>query len=311
MMRVMALMLPIFGLALGPAMAATSVEPWLPIAGVALEGNTAPFNLYGATSAAANYEITQWGYPAEMEPFQQTLFGAWVSNNAGEDVWWSGQKVAIKQDDSNEACLDAAGNPQEYDSFVAPAPNAVNSVYGNNTKFPTLDQLASLNLNGQVTLYAAGQASGAPCGWNATSVAFQLILSDNAVQPPQMIWYFVEIAKCDPGCNDPQADTTSTQWYWTGAAAPSPNASATLVQFGMTDGIALYGEARLTAVGASETVTINLLPRLAAMITSGAYGMDPNVADWRVVGETIGQSTWGNMVTATVWNGFMLSWTLN
>jgi hypothetical protein len=109
--------------------------------------------------------------------------------------------------------------------------------------------------------------------------------------------------------------TPQVTWFWTGASQPAPhlvvNRSGVtqLVNFGVSDVLQSYGESEMTTFGEAN-YSWNFLPRLSAFITSGAYGIDANLADWRVASFDYGETAWGNAILSASWQGFLINWTL-
>ena len=322
---------------------AQPIAPFAPPAGFALSStvqhdpNGRPL-LYGGTSPAANWNIAPMGGPGDFTSLAPIPGGGW-----GAGAPWAAIRVTpgpggftetIRQDGSHAACRNANGGPEEFDLFIQPNsrnstyPQGVNpAFYARQEDFPALGQLASLKVNGTFTLLAGGPAASfSPCAVNHAGASYGLILLDSAVSPRQMFWYGVDLAHvCVPP--PPPASTADYRsclqgqahphvwWYWTGLQSPGRQVSrdatgaVNLVNFAVGDTPQSVGLTTISDHG-PHALSLDFLPRLAALIGSGKDGIDPDLDHWKLAGVTLGQALWGNTVLATSWQGFVPVWTL-
>ncbi len=318
---VLPLLLPSFCLA-------QQQQPFKPPAGFALFTNFAGTGktLDGATSPNANWTVIVSAQPGSIGAFGppvQTSPGQWSSRAAwGEldvDATTQPQTVTISQDGSAHACATPSGGISEYDMDVSPDRKAVDhSIAASKKDFPPLSALSSLNLTGTLKINAAGPASGVtPCTINHANLHISAEFIDEAVQPPQMLWYGINVARvCEPNPIDTAAtlrDDTQYQnclanppgltWFWNGRR------TGKLVNYGVSEPIQAYG-GNVTPGSRPVSLSLDLLPHIEALITSGRSGIDPNLQDWRLAATNYGQALWGNTVLSTTWQGFIPTWTL-
>jgi hypothetical protein len=306
-------------------------QPFLPVAGFTLESDQNGA-LYSPTSAAANLHFTQWGNVGEMAPFQD-FGGLWMASGTCCDVSvrFHDGRQGPEYDESLTVggallpCTTNSGQTREVDLYVEPSPNDLNSAYYATIQdFPSLAQLATLSTQGSFDAVSSEAANAPYCVFNSAHATYQLVLTDKAVTPEQILWYdlgMFHICNRNPNL---QPDipyevcanaTPQVTWFWTGASQPAPhlvvNRSGVtqLVNFGVSDVLQSYGESEMTTFGEAN-YSWNFLPRLSAFITSGAYGIDANLADWRVASFDYGETAWGNAILSASWQGFLINWTL-
>lgn len=292
--------------------------------------------VYGA-QPVANWHFTQWGAPGDFAPMALDQPG----NNRWSSIQsWAAVHVSqsngtftetMLQDGSNAPCDTPQGHPSEFDLLIEPnrasalTVGAVNPLYGSNQNFPPLSRLANFTVSGVFTIDAARPGSlNRGCRANHAGAAYGITLVDNKVTPHEIFWYSVQIAHLcvdQPGgskdygnCTRANQNPTPT-WYWTGTQGPNRQVSGdgaghvAAVNFAITDTLRNFG---MDLVTGSQPVPISadFLPRLAELISSGDYGIDPDLDDWHLGSVTFGQSLWGDTLLSTSWRGFIPQWTL-
>jgi hypothetical protein len=296
--------------------------------------------LYGGTTPGANWFFADMGAPGDLPPLSYKAA-------PGGGVWSSRQPWAavslrlaagvptemLRQNTAMLSCLTPGGQAKEYDLGIWPNgenpgyPSAVNPVYGSNRNFPRLSQLASLTISGVFTYDGASRPLPvSPCAVNHGGISLGIILIDNAVTPRQMFWYSLQLANaCLPiSADDPGRDFASCSagirhpqvwWYWTGRAGPGRQVSQdaagalTAVHFAVGDIMPAFGLREITG-HQPVPLSLDFLPRLAALIGSGKDGIDPDLSHWRLAGTGFGQSLWGDTAMGSTWQGFVPRWTL-
>jgi len=314
------------GVLIAGSAAAQTVQPYNPPTGYTLVSNRGALAQYGATSAVPNWRITQWGASGQMQNFAMKSSGNFESDNnfASAKVAPNGA-VTLVQDGAAISCTDAGGQPQEFDSLIEPVPAALNrAVYPTKAAFPSLAQLQSINVSGTVTVNEGRASPGSvPCELNQANVHYGIMLIDKAVSPTQMMWWGVPLAHfCEP---DPAAPddphyrhcmnrSPVAQWYWTGLTGrkhltKDKDGNIKIVNFAVSDVPGTFGLSEISG-NAPMALNVDFLPRLSALIGSGKFGIDPNLADWKVTEFSYGQSLWGDTYLSTTWQGFVPSWTV-
>ena len=282
--------------------ASEPIQPFSNPVGFAIASRIATDPMYGANTENANWHVTQWGAPGNFAPFAYGEGNEWFNGNS-----WASYHImqtsgiyseTIAQNSANMPCLTPSGAPAEHDFYIEPNgknskyPSAVNPTYGTNENFPNLAQLASFSAQGTFTANEGRSSpSATPCAVNSANALYTVILVNKNVIPEQMFWYEIGIARLcvpaspqDPGNHYESCEQgfthPSTAWYWTGTQGPNAKASANLVNFGASDPLPVLGTPFIDD-NLPHALTLNLLPRLVALISSGDYGIDPNLADWK------------------------------
>jgi hypothetical protein len=321
-------------------------QPFQDPAGFALQSNTMkgangrPL-LYGGTAPGANWFIADMGEPGDLPPLAETPAAdgtTWSSFNAAAGVRLNvvngAATATLRQNGAGLACSGPRGGVKEYDLAVWPNgenpgyPTAINAAYGSNRDFPALSQLAALSMSGTFTVDSITQPLAvSPCVINHAGAGLTVILVDDHAVPRQMFWYLLSFAKfCLPAAPDaPGPDYRNCQaaathprpaWFWTGASLPHRQIAGhgaggiSLLNFAVGEGMEPYGLAGGHAPGQPVPITVDLLPRLAQLIRSGKYGIDPDLSHWRLADAGFGQVIWGDTALSTTWRGFVPAWTL-
>ncbi len=305
--------------------------PFAPPNGFALlsshQLSTATFQpvITAESTAGANAQVGQWGAPGDFPPFTCGARGtATVCTSA--DPWSSFQTVEqngefseiVSQNGAAAPCTSARGWPSELDLFISP--KGLSPGYASKRDFPSLQQLAQFTSSGVFTVDEAGPSPGPQaCKANHAGATLGLMLIDDKVQPRQMFWYSVQLfAVCIPGTEDYDRCVANhahpqTAWVWTGTQGPRARVErnkagdAKLVNFDVVEPLSAYGQGPVRP-GQPTTLSLNFLAHLSGFISSGQYGVDPNLADWRLAGVTLGQALWGGTKMTTTWQGFWPSW---
>ena len=145
------------------------------------------------------------------------------------------------------------------------------------------------------------------CAVNKGGAVITLLFWNHQVRPIQVFFYQLILGG---GCG-PQLDPascggsakTDTPSFWL-PGKPITNAAGKVIEtnFGMNDFLSQYGYTRITDT--NPHLTLQMLPRLTAIIEQGSYGMDPNIAHWTLGGEYYGQII-GGIGLSTQWTGFI------
>lgn len=326
------------------AQATAPIQPFKPPVAFALQSNkTVGANgrpaLYGGTRPEANWYFAPMGNPGDLPALVAGPDGASGSTSAP----WGSAKFSLQNGVPTEtilqnggalACTNMMGSPHEYDISITPNgrspgyPTAVNTaVYASNKDFPKLSQLASFNLTGTFTVAAASQpVPVSPCRVNHAGAGYGVILIDDAVSPPQMFWYTVllvhvcmPVSAANPGkeYQNCQAirDSRTPIWFWSGSGGAGRHVTqdmlgrVSIAHYAVGDPLANYGVGSIDD-NQPHALSLDLLSRLSALITSGKDSIDPDLSHWRVAGVSYGQELWGDTLLSTTWQGFVPTWTV-
>lgn len=252
--------------------------------------------LYGATSPQANWNIAQWGIPNGLPSFYDG-----VSLNRSAGVLTLPHGVVLQQTTSRLSCGTTV--PPEFDLLAEP--NTSPTYPGYPSAALDVSHLANLaalsDLSFGIALRPlAMHVLGAGCQAPATAGIDQgvmlgaVILSDPSAG--QTLFYQVQfdVYRVQNGVT---TTTAPSYFYFTGSGGI----------YGYDDDATVYGQ-RQAQLGQSTPYHLALLPRLKQVIQQGqSYGMDQDLAHWYINGAYYGNSAWGHMVTAAVWQHFSLT----
>ncbi len=283
---------------------------------------------YNATLPTANWNLAPQGQPGDFGAITYSTPSPGVQQWSETNGWASADftlnqgayVVTLHQDGTQATCVDpTSGTPAEHDYFIQPDSNAINSnFYASTLNFPTLGQLSSFMVSGQVTMTQLSRPDAtSSCTANHASINYGVTLTDNAVTPVQMFWYAIKLGSvCEPAtaaADDPQylncmsslRNPVSVE-YWTGAEPPSAHVTGSIINFAVSD---LSGPI-LSAPG-TLNLSVDLLPRISGYITAGQYGIDTDLSHWKIDGVNMGQELWGDVLLETTWQGglFTPTWT--
>jgi hypothetical protein len=289
-----------------------------------------------ATSPDANWNIVAWGNPpgeAYLAPFidlptygaggkitaqtWEAAYSATASQNLALIISQNLQSGVNSQTllqngiESVKGCTTAAGTPQEYDFFVSGSDKKTNPYYPSAylsdqpdpPQNPPLSQVTALDIDGSVTLVAQGPTVvPGQCPVNQSSLLYSLIF--NNLSKHETLFYQLEL---NSFC---YAGTEASRNAWCKAYVPSMNYFFTGQNgvWGIDDPLTSYVNPAtkkpfaLFQTAGTLTLAINLLPRIAHLIESGADGMDTNLADWQLGSFYYGQHTWGSSALVSTWS---------
>ncbi len=264
--------------------------------------------LYGPTapSSAANWNISQWGLPENLPPFDAT--GS--TENRWAKVSFSNRVLQLSISSAASPCehLYQTGRVLPNEWALVAAPNGIQeasfprAIKGD---FHPLSQLQHINLSttlsiGQLTL------NDTACKFTKASIVTTAVLVDKVSK--QTLFYgtgtfllarngtFIPFEANRPG--------HAGLMYFTGFNTEFGGHNV----FGYSDPVTTaYGEPE-AAPGGAYSYTMDFLPRIISVIHLGQkYGMDQNLDHWIVRGYYEGQSIAGHVTLQTTWSNFSLT----
>jgi hypothetical protein len=207
-------------------------------------------------------------------------------------------------------CTTSSGDPLEYDFFIAANsrtldpnyPSAYLSDRPDPPPNPSLDQVSAITINGWIQLVSATSTS-APglCAVNQSALIYALVFNNTVNH--QTLFYQLDLNWFCYSGTDPDVN------IWCRVAVPQMNYFMTGQDniWGIDDPINNYVNTAtnqryaLLQHPALLDIDINFLPRVAQLIRSGQYGIDPDLSHWQWGSFYYGQHTWGSAVLISKW----------
>ena len=283
-----------------------------------------PHNMYGPSDPTGTWTTQQWGtYPPnqEMLPFATIPCSA-VNTSAtppltncfravGQNMMLyrftsSGNAILqIHSQGINQPCYNGVIAPgNEFDSLLAPTGTGPGQFVGFPTGVlnqPNLSTLSALTYSATMKLNYVAQNVLAACPPQGALPHFQAVTFMMAATFSTGVQtFFYQMAISRLGYNNLTAGGG-----WTNVV---PNAT-----FQFADDISFFANqpgaqcgpcSNLTpALNVPVTYTVNLLPRIAALIGTAPGGtMDPVLSHWSIGGMYVGHVTYGNIGAITEWS---------
>lgn len=248
-----------------------------------------PVQLYGATSASPDWQVAQWIIPGgRLSPFTRRADGSLVSRAAEASVQITGDTLQISQTGAVLPCT-LGPKPRESDLFFAPT----------SKRFKPLLALSDLQaLIQQADVTATGSVLPDPdCKVNMGYALLAIVLVDLHTHPAQTFFYQLELSKT---CHSVPGGFNCGQRY------TQPFYYSRVNPFGADEYMPLLGRNFLPN-GVTEHLSIDLLPRLTAIIANGPPGLDHDPAHWLVATAYYGQHIWGGVTLTSRWSNVTLT----
>ncbi|HTT79411.1 MAG TPA: hypothetical protein VMF86_07015 [Stellaceae bacterium] len=258
-------------------------------------GETGPYahTLYGPSNPAGTWHIAQWHTPGpDMTPFAR------VACPAGDMDCFLAQSpdfeaLQFTRNGTIHVRLSSHGDrlpctggylKQELDSFLEPTTTDNYPGYPSSWHSVNLASISSLTLNATVTTVVLRVPKRQPCGQaTLTDVLVAAVFSDRVAH--QTLFYQLIIA---------QAKTANHLRHPYFYDRENP--------FGYDDLLSTYGiYPNGIPYRRPTTLHIDLLPKIAALITAGEHGIDPIVQHWTTGGLYVGHLIYGNLSATTKW----------
>lgn len=262
--------------------------------------------LYGPTRPSDSWHVTQWQTPAAdlpafaPEPCSATACFASSNDAITVSVTEQGNaplRYVLEQTGERLACETGQRQPREFDLLVA---SNTHTVYPDQpTAFHSSPMLADMvELRHRIVVTPLEVHVWQACAFNHGQLLTAVILRNDVAKPAQILFYQLRLFR-EPGRHQPV-------WWWPGNERRGKDGEVVLLEYGFGDNLSSYGEdeARL---GEETRIDIDLLPRLAALISSGVHGLDPDLSHWRPTSTYHGQNLWGGVALRSEWWGFELS----
>jgi hypothetical protein len=252
--------------------------------------------LYGASSPDANFAVSQWGNPSELSPFvsqrcpsqRMNCFVA-SSPNITDTLYTDARGnrwVDLVSKGTGKPCFPAPDD--ELDNLES----AISHVY---KIFPqavlgsaNLGKISHLDLAVTAEPVSFSVLAGAQCSSRATGAGMlvAVVLNDRAAR--QTLFFQLRL-----------------HGY---PSEVGPGFFKNRQPFGFRDEIGmfgLYGDG--LPIGKPATITLDLLPRLKAVLSTATNGLDRNVQNWSTGSAYMGQNVFGNVRAETAWCCFSLT----
>jgi hypothetical protein len=257
--------------------------------------------LYGPTSPAANWTVSQWDIPEDLPSF---------SNNSSQNQYAS---VLLNSDNSFRIMQNASllpcqkifpsGKqlPDEFDLFLGPVsqafPKYKQAFLGRRQPLSQLSH-AFLNATLQPTLL---HLSSADCPVTRAIAGVGVVLTNTATR--QTFFYQLNFALYQANGHEMAAKLLQPGWFFTGTNTQAGKAK----QFGYGDRVWSSFGVSPAPVNTATSFNLNLLPRIEQLLSEGSkYGMDQNLSNWAITGEYYGQSVFGHVEFGSKWSGLSL-----
>lgn len=271
---------------------------------------------YAVSGLEADWNLAQWGIPTgDLPPFtvikesgerttiSQKSDAAIIVDGVSPDV-----SVTLSQNGRDLTCSDSHGQPLEFDMFLAPN----DRLYGGSTKLglagnppsqPTLSQIKKLIFSARVSLLQKVDSDIVACNDNSGSAIIALILNNFDHTTPLTLFYQLSInAFCERDIRGYYVFCGNRLRPMSFFSAHNP--------YGVDDFLPWLGKAWMND-GDSETLSIDMLPRLQAVLSNLPLDIDRNPSHWRFHTLYIGQHIWGKITMTTSWRQVRLEATLN
>jgi|GEM_PF-2102523 hypothetical protein len=257
--------------------------------------------LYGASSPAANWTISQWDIPEDLPPIENNAtknqYAAVSFAQPGEfTLWQNGNTLPCEKQFPSGKLL-----PDEFDLFIGPVTSAFK---GHQTAFmgkrEALSTLTQIRMRISVTPRTF-QIADATCPITHAIMGGSVVLTN--LISHQTFFYQLNFAIYQPSASGVALALPHPGWFFTGTNVQAGGAH----QFGYGDRIWASFGVTPPPIGGTDNVDVNLLPRLKQLIADGArFGIDQNLADWSVTGAYYGQSVFGHIQFGTDWHKISL-----
>ena len=315
-----------------------------PTGWAAVSSGTAYNPVYdSSTSVAANYVLDALGdgdlfaspthtTQGSTQTWTETTTNSWataaVKFTSGSPGTYS---VTTSEDGTSLSC---SGNP-EYDYLLGPNVSAKTSPVSSSVvtalhsgytpgSFPTLDELASIKVSGQIQVNSLTQSvTQTTCGVNHINLSYSFNLYDPNTNPPQTIEYQFHLGHfCYAGSPDYtnclKQTYSSPQWYivngTNGVLAvsdPTSSFSTSVISYTPTGGSA--GAGPLTTTGTINFTSADFLPRFISLIQNNPYGTtnggtyDVQYKDWKITSLGYGTNMWGDSAATISYSGLNIA----
>jgi hypothetical protein len=251
---------------------------------------------YSPTSKAANWEVTQSGSTSILPDFIHEGVN-WATHDVQEKVIVSNATAGWTETIAQYGAVCAAG---EFDSFIQPAAQASKGNY------QSLREVAALNVQGTVTLNVAAVSPAPACPDNHASATYGIVLEDNAVYPNQRLSYSLRLfSMCKGNC---KTQSKTAAWFWNGQDHVTSVRGVATWNYAVSDVPASFGATQIALTGVKKYYSFNFLPRLKALIAAEGNGIDTDLNDWAVVGDTRGNAEWGSIDFSTTWQRWQMTY---
>jgi hypothetical protein len=287
----------------GPASAQTRAL-FTPPAGFWLRpgtGVTTAGDFYGPTSLSATWVVSQWNTPDNLPPFKDG-----DSRNGFAHVHLdTDHSYTLEQDGQALSCdrnyATGFKDVHEFDLFVGPN-------NGQKPKYPqaVTDAPAEIgtmkHLFHRITLQPLSvKVMDTACPVTRTIFLTSITLGNPSAK--QTLFYQLRLGIVEARSGGVVTALPQPFWF----AKGHDKRSGAYGYYGYDDSITTYGDAA-ARVGGISAYSLDLLPRLTAIIREGAAsGMDQDVSHWFVRGTYHGEVIWGHIHTQTHWGGFVLA----
>jgi hypothetical protein len=178
---------------------------------------------------------------------------------------------------------------QELDSFIAPSTNEHYPGYPSAWHPVNLAAISSLHLAATVTPVGYVVPRERPCG-HATLAYVLLAAVFNNPSAHQTFFYQLIVGQAESG-------NILRGSYFYDEKNP----------FGFDDLLSSYGlYPHGIPEGSATSLRVDLLPKIAALITSGRHGIDPILSHWETSHLYVGHLIFGNLAATTEWSNVSL-----
>jgi len=258
-------------------------------------------DFYGPSSPSATWAVSQWNTPENLPPFKDG-----DSRNGSAHVHvYPDHSYTLEQNGQVLSCdrnyATGFKDVHEFDLFASPN-NAQKAQYPQAvTDAPAM--LGTIkHLYHRITLQPVSvQVMDTACPVTRTIFLTSVTLGDPSAK--QTLFYQLRLGIVEP--RNGRLVTTLPQPFW--FAKGHDQRSGSRGYYGYDDSVTSYGDAA-ARVGAISAFSLDLLPRLTAIIREGAAsGMDQDLSHWVVHGTYHGEIIWGHIHTRTHWSGFALA----
>jgi len=282
-------------------------------------GITSNSTLYGPSNSAGTWLAYQWSnsFPNGTQkpdafPFQSIQCETVGNTNCfrayAQDIKFnlftnSGNRVVrIATAGQNQPCYPGTGlggAPYEQDAFVGP--NIITGYPPGILSKPNLGSLTALTVNFTLNVKTANMntSGGCPIILPAASQQTALIVAWIFSSTGGQTFYY-QLAIGRFGFFQPaRAFNTSSAPAYLYSDNPLSYPNANFMGAGTVQGLAY-------AVNQPIVVSLNILPVLSNLITTGGGGLDPVLADWTLNSFYFGHATYGNIGLITEWSNISL-----
>lgn len=266
----------------------------------------APPDYYATSGPDSGWQIAQWDIPGgRLSPFRTSREGAREVLTAASPeatvrlVRGPGtESIALTQDGAVLPCLNAKGEPRESDLFFSPKDRTTPGPNALTTDPVPLASLRSLVLATTVTFRIGATARPKGCRVNQNMTLAAVVLNNRTVRPPQTFFYQLALA---PSCGP----DTVPRWQPCRPGGQAAWFYSTRKPFGADDYLPNLGEPFLKN-GERRGLTVDMLPRIRALIESGPSAMDHDPRHWEIDTFYAGQAIWGDVRLSTNWERFQI-----